>query len=420
MNGSGYDNVAVLAVPAFDPMGKPQGENDNAAVAGFRETQNLLRLFFKQATEKGKTRLVIDLRGNGGGTIDVGFEFFKQLFPNVEPYGASRFRAHDAFKLYTAGVASIATNESLAAALPDTYLEAKISAFNFENMLDVNHQPYKSFSDWYGPQTINGDTFTSTRRYNFSNPLGGHTLPANMTGYPPEPTPPQPFKPENIVLIQDGLCGSTCAIFSELMREQAKVHTVFVGGRPTNGPAQGVGGSKGSQVFPMDLIHVLMQQTQNTTLHLYGPEVQASLNQTAVGVLANPAQLLKRSAHYTAETIAGGVNSLNNLRQGDKSETPLEFVYEAADCRLFDTLESFFSPVPLWKRVVDAKWGNGKCVEGSMGDKTAISVLDGKPFNSKMSNGTTPPQQQQTNAASAVRMSGVAVVVGALVAAFFL
>lgn len=30
----------------------------------------------------------------------------------------------------------------------------------------------------------------------------------------------QPFKAENIVVVTDGYCASTCTIFSELMRQQ--------------------------------------------------------------------------------------------------------------------------------------------------------------------------------------------------------
>jgi len=73
----------------------------------------------------------------------------------------------------------------------------------------------------------------------FSNNVGGHTLPANITGYNGlTNVTAQPFQADNIVLLQDGLCGSACAIFSELMKEQGKVQTVVIGGRPLNAPMQ--------------------------------------------------------------------------------------------------------------------------------------------------------------------------------------
>ncbi|KAF1961359.1 hypothetical protein CC80DRAFT_500635 [Byssothecium circinans] len=377
LNDTGYDDVAVLAVPDFQPTTRKN------IFLGLVQVQKLLRTFFAQTTEKKKNRLVIDLRGNGGGTIDMGFEFFRQLFPTIEPYGGARYRAHDAFKILSASLAAIDANQTVKAINKVVSQKVENDNFVWNNVLNANLSNFKSFDDYYGPYTLNDDTFTSIRRYNFSDHSGGHTTAPdfNLTGYAPVPAPPQPFKSENIVLLQDGSCGSTCAIFAELMREQGKVHTIFIGGRPQAGPAQGVGGSKGVQVLPMDNIQADMIKALERTLDVYGKETAEYMNNTAVGALAATTQLLKRSAHYNSENINGAVNSLNNYRQGDKTDTPLEFVYEAADCRIFDTFESFFDPAVLWKRAVDVKWGEAKCVEGSQGDKTAISVVDGKAFN---------------------------------------
>lgn len=58
----------------------------------------------------------------------------------------------------------------------------------------------------------------------------------------------QPFEAENIVVVYDGYCASTCTIFSEFMRQQAGVKTVALGGRPTKDIIQAVGGVKGTNV----------------------------------------------------------------------------------------------------------------------------------------------------------------------------
>jgi hypothetical protein len=411
LNNSGYDDVAVLAVPDFSPVSGKEDED------GLIEVQELLRTFFSQAIDKKKNKLVIDLRGNGGGFIDMGFELFKQLFPTVEPYGGARYRAHDAYKILAAALAATDANATMKQLDIETYETAEYSTFVWNNVLDVDHKDFKSFDNYYGPNTINNDQFTSIFRYNFSNHIGGHTMSPgfNLTGYAPEPTPTQPFKPENIVLVQDGLCGSTCAIFSELMREQGHVQTIFIGGLPQAGPAQGVGGSKGSQVLDMSLIMQFMKAAVHTTQEFYGKEAAQVMNSTAVGALAAGTQLVKRSSHDSSSSpISGAVNSLNAQRQGDKTDTPLQFIVEQSDCRLFDTIESFLDPVLLWKRAVDAKWGEGKCVEGSQGDKTAISVVDGKAFNKQP--GALPPKAPSA-APKGVRIEGalvgiVAVMVG--------
>lgn len=224
----------------------------------------------------------------------------------------------------------------------------------------------------------------------FSNDLGGHTTVVGLTGYNGPAASTQPFQSENIVILQDGFCGSTCAIFSELMREQGKVQTIAVGGRPMNTPMQGVGGSKGSQVLSFDTIYNFALNTLSNAEELYGLDTAQKLNKTtAAGRIANTQQLFKRSTRLITEHLSGSVNSLDNLRQNDTTETALEFVYEAADCRLFYTAKSYLDPVPLWKQAIDTKWGNGKCVNGSIEDATAIGVVNNEPFN-KQNKKTTP------------------------------
>lgn len=48
---------------------------------------------------ESKTKLIIDVSANRGGTVLQGYDLFTQLFPALLPYGANRFRAHEAFDL---------------------------------------------------------------------------------------------------------------------------------------------------------------------------------------------------------------------------------------------------------------------------------------------------------------------------------
>lgn len=69
LSGQGYENVAVLSVPSFEP----KSQN------GAPEFQNVVATFLKDATSSGKSKLVVDLRGNGGGRVFLGFDLFKQV-----------------------------------------------------------------------------------------------------------------------------------------------------------------------------------------------------------------------------------------------------------------------------------------------------------------------------------------------------
>lgn len=93
--------------------------------------------------------------------------------------------------------------------------------------------------DIMSPVTLQNDKFTEYigEPYNVlaasgnGNGNGSHTT-----------SPPSPFTPENIVLLTDGACSSTCTTFSYLMLFQERVKTVSVGGRPQNTQMQSLGG----------------------------------------------------------------------------------------------------------------------------------------------------------------------------------
>ncbi len=73
LNESDYKDVAVLAVPSFNAVAE---DPDRIPMeAGLLQTKAMLRKFFADAVQQGKKKLVIDLRGNSGGTIDLSFEF---------------------------------------------------------------------------------------------------------------------------------------------------------------------------------------------------------------------------------------------------------------------------------------------------------------------------------------------------------
>jgi hypothetical protein len=248
----------------------------------------------------------------------------------------------------------------------------------------------------------------------------------NLTGYNEfKNAPAQPFLPENIVILQDGFCGSTCAIFAELMREQGKVQTIAVGGRPLNAPMQGVGGSKGSQKLSFDSLLAFAERTIKVAEALDGAAVSKYLeNNTAVGKIYHATQIYKRTTlPGEGSTIVGAVNSLNNLRQNDTTDTPLEFLYEAADCRLFYTTATYMDPVKFWKMAIDAKWGSGKCVPGSTGHSTAIGMMEERPgFGQKAKAGSGSKGNWATGAttpgsSAASTVCGSGVVMGLVAAA---
>lgn len=321
------------------------------------------------------------------GNAILGYDTFKQVYPQTEqePYGGMRFRANDALgsagkitQDFIEGSTFAQSNETAFAQVfgPGT-TQADIfgftSVFNYQHVLDIENKAYTSWEQFFGPAQANGDRFTNTLRYNFSDGISTTYQGFSVIGFGAnanETQVPQPFEAQDMVMLHDGMCSSTCAIASELLKNQGSVRTIAIGGRPQTGPMQGVGGTKGAQVFNWDEIQVRMQ----AVYFLGSPEQQAQWDKEDLGKTAFASQIFKRSA-YQNSRIAGGVNLKDNLREFDDSQIPLEFIYEAADCRMFFTAPMITDVTLVWKGVVDRMF-NGqvdKCVEGSTGDPSSIS-----------------------------------------------
>ncbi|KAF2630108.1 hypothetical protein BU25DRAFT_336304 [Macroventuria anomochaeta] len=411
INDTGYDDVAVLSLPSYE----------SPDVQSF---QNVMRDFIRMCKTQGKTKMIFDMRGNGGGNAILGYDTFKQVYPQAdqEPFGGTRFRANDAIKAAYQLTGDFIANKTFVQGNQTAFVQAFgqgttsddilgiTASFNFQHQLDIDNKAISTSDAAFGPQTANGDQFTTTIRYNFSDPISTSYNGFSVIGFDQnknETSTPQPFKAEDMVMLHDGMCSSTCAIASELLKNQGAVRTIAVGGRPQEGPMQGVGGTKGAQVFSWDDIQLRMQ----ATYFLGSPEQQAQWDTMDLGKTALATQLFKRSA-YQGGRVAGGVNLKDNLRQNDASGTPLEFMYEAADCRMFFTAAMVTDVTELWKGVADRMFKNGTdmCVKGSTGDPTSVSaggqkragdgtIAKGKGVNSTMKSVASGPATMMGGAA---------------------
>ena len=200
------------------------------------------------------------------------------------------------------------------------------------------------------------------------------------------------------------------------MTSQANVRTIAIGGRPTSGPMQALGGVKGTNDYDWESIYLFA----NDTLALSSPESAAQLNASdnEIGqILAggdNP-PWFQRSVDGD-----GYVNARDGIREGDETGTPVQFIvsfslfffpspfsffffrvffpfflppspllllqlwssgvslprvakrrlirrtqYEPADCRIYYTQPMTYDVTKQWEAVYDVAWGGGTCVSGS-------------------------------------------------------
>lgn len=304
--------------------------------------------------------------------MPLAYDLFGQLFPNLYPYGATNFRATPLLDDIGYIISEHYSNTTNLTATPaDCDSTFSLHPFNYREQLDQNNEVFTSWADYYGPETREKDNFTSISRYSladtysiFCKPISNYGNLTNIT--------PQVFQPENIVLVQDGGCASTCAVFTEFMKSQAKVKQIVFGGRKQTGPMQGVGGVKGANVYPFSVIADAAGEAYEDA----GPIDQVAF-EAAYGNLTEPvSQAMLRAAVGADGSQLASVNVRNNIRYGDETVTPLQFVYEAADCRLFYTIESIFAQSEVWKAAYASTWGGGSCVADSTGHPSSAPASD--------------------------------------------
>lgn len=169
------------------------------------------------SVKAGKTKLIFDLRGNGGGNAILGYDSFKQVFPQAdqEPFGGTRFRANEVLNIVGQSTRDFNENKTLVQRNETAFVEAFgeltmrdiqlfTSSFNFKHQLDVDNVAVESWEQMFGPESANNDSYTPILRYNFSDEIS-YTYPGfSVIGYlenANETDTPQPFKAKDIVMV---------------------------------------------------------------------------------------------------------------------------------------------------------------------------------------------------------------------------
>ena len=239
-----------------------------------------------------------------------------------------------------------------------------VAPFAYHEDLTVDNEGFSSWQDLFGPHHSYGDNFTSLLRYNLSDP---YSTGQPLYGYQNVSHPhAQVLTSDDVVLFTDGTCSSTCTIFAEFLKTQGQVRQIVVGGRKQNAPMQAIGGTKGAE----DAMFGEIVETFTAAYELVSPIMKARSQQIYGGLdgwfVNATLQALSRISEGPLGQH-GTFNLRNNIRKGDSTETPLQFVYEAAVCRFFYTAEMYTDQELVWNTVYNLAWGNGTCVPGSTG-----------------------------------------------------
>ncbi|KAK3623184.1 hypothetical protein LTR56_021766 [Elasticomyces elasticus] len=312
-------------------------------------------MFMEQSKARGIRKVIIDVSSNSGGRASLGYEAFKQFFPAVEPFGGQRIRAHEAYNILGTEISSHSSSA------------LDRNGFSYKGLLDQNLDAFGSWLELYGPERHNDDNFTHVLRYNLS---GDHYDSAiTITGYRERNNHTQYFGAKDIILLSDGMCGSTCFLFMDFMMQMG-VRTFALGGRPQFGPMQPVGGTKGSQVLnASSLWSRASSLLENKSVSSVQLKTWAEVLPAAFGVLP----------------VRAEINFKDSIR-ATGSDIPAQFTNETSHCRLFYNGLMLRNVTNLWGIVADIVWGNtegldtSSCVPGSTNPvNSALRYTDPPP-----------------------------------------
>lgn len=223
-----------------------------------REFQRAVETFIERAKASGKTKLIVDVSANGGGYIFQGHDTFRQLFPQIQQDGFNRFRSNDLLSVVARQFSAVIPNEfNPLTSANETLINIWETYFNYRFDLNLTNQDFVSADVKFSPDRFMGDNFTQIHRWNFDDPLltvndtfgmyvvhplhgalepwislTKHCSGFEVTGYGSRANFTQPFAAQDVILLYDGYCASTCSLFSEFLRTQAGVRSVTFGGLP--------------------------------------------------------------------------------------------------------------------------------------------------------------------------------------------
>ncbi|KAL9095721.1 MAG: hypothetical protein Q9165_002153 [Trypethelium subeluteriae] len=351
-------SLGVISIPSFQEIGD--------AIGTF---SSFIGDFLTKAKGAGMKKILVDVQQNGGGDTFLAIDAFKQVhdtsssapvnallnsqqfFPDNSPFAGSRMRSHSEADILGETITqywNTLTNDD------DDYFDLLPDEFLSSPRINANTgQNFSSWAEFSNGYTAIGDHFSTTQQYNLSSrdfdiEASGGLIPY---GYGDNPvTGPQQYAANDIMILSDGICSSACALFMELMisngvDKSGSVRTVAVGGRPSPGPMQAPAGTRGAAMYSTDILDSQISYV-NTS------------NATAGALLPNRTI----DTHLTHV----GFNLRDQIRENET--TPLQFVYEPADCRIYFTLKNVYNFGQLWRDAANALFNNNTlCVSGSTG-----------------------------------------------------
>ncbi|CAG8725651.1 14041_t:CDS:2, partial [Racocetra persica] len=250
---------------------------------------------FKLLADKGITKIVLDLSNNRGGAVIVADYIIKLLFPDIKIFPQD-IKVTDVSTAFIEEISNAGVN----------------SLFSYKSYTStITNNSFDSVNEFIGNNTYTrGDAQVKFTTKAFRNDsLFSQIL----------PVPPKfPWTEENMVILTNGACYSSCALIVQRLAE-VNVPTVSVGGFPNT--KFSFASCAGGTVMDSDIISATLNNYQN---------------------LSNLASRLTLSQELILRFVCAEVYSINN------PDEVLDFSFRQADYQLYYDELSAKDPSSLW------------------------------------------------------------------------
>ncbi|EFY94525.1 peptidase s41 family protein [Metarhizium robertsii ARSEF 23] len=345
LNDTEMRDTMVISFLSFVSLAEEDITANETSLSSFvRQFGDVIDQTAKAAKEQGRDKLIIDMSANSGGSLDLTDFAYTTFFPGA------RFDSFDRYRV-NSGLNFLAR-----AASPKDVLGFFVAPEGLP--IDAANRTIDSPDALFSPRPIQGQNMTAEFRRDAS---ARYFIKPDvfLRGYEPNKAAARrepPWKPENMVILTDGLCASACTIFTGLLVRNFGIRTIALGGRPLNKPMQAIGGVKGTQV----LSNAEIKKITADAVRIGAGQARRQRARSIPSVRDAPLLPLMEEPGS-----GGSVNLRNGYSQDDVDGFPLHFKYQAANCRLFYTSKMLTDVAETWRRAALVAFRNGTCVPGS-------------------------------------------------------
>ncbi|KAH7829482.1 uncharacterized protein MONOS_3269 [Monocercomonoides exilis] len=198
------EKIGYIRIDSFYPKSEEQMKQ---YIDQLQESFNIMK-------EKGTTHLIVDVRGNGGGYVAMGMRTLQYLSNNVYPV----FGEYD---------------------IRETQIYSEMNSVKvLSNITHLKYESYNVVDDWYTNPVekvfnlTNKDSIKQKYAKRYTVDILDDELQFEKMYEVLQKGAPIQFDPQHLIIVTDGLCGSTCSCFIKHASESRIARMVGFGRSP--------------------------------------------------------------------------------------------------------------------------------------------------------------------------------------------